>query len=1103
MAAHRRMLFLSLVSVVLITATAAMAAQISAQTRSSYQRISFTFNAEPQMQISGGGTALVLSFNQPLEQPPSAISNKLRGYAKSVTLSNDGKQLSIALTKPFRTRQFRSGTTVGLDLIGAPDEAALAQTQTAVPEAPSAATPNEKPLPPKTEKRLPKNEPRATAAKPPATKSKPPEKPKAEPAPVDAILSTKAATPEKPEEVLTTKAAPAPKAEPKPESKPEPVLAAEPKPEPAPTAEPATPAPVAKATPPVEAKTSPEAAPEKKDIPFIVTGKTTGNGTVIDFPWQGRTAAALFERARDIWLVFDHPADANVALLRTILPKGVVDVTQFALPGATVLRLTTDGSLHARATQSKGEFNWKITLGTSAQPPTLDTPVTGDSTNGEAKLVIAAFDAADPIRFYDPRIGDLLLAIPTFESGRGISNLKSYPELSVLASGQGITLTSNRDDLTTSRNRNGITVSAPGGLAISGNLSTLTPTAVPVPGTSALSDVMIPYDQWYVAPELFVDTRAARLRAVANASAATKPDALLQMVSLYLGQGLGAEAAGYLALLRERYPDYYTARKLALLDGAASFMQGHLDAAQKAISAPELSDVTEAQLWREAVGLSAPEASEIQKLQNTVTQGGAPAAPPAPAPAPAADDDQDAGDKPSATPSAASARPPFRFLKWNKPYIHFYPPRIRQRLAITAADAYLENGQDDKALAAYETLNRDGILTPIKHYAEITIAEIAASRNQTKQALEAFDTLSDQSDDPYISTRARFDGAMLSHKLGLLSDDDTAEILERLLLGWRGDALERKILDSLVMLYRDAKRYDAMLRSWRKIIEDFPGDPQILKISGDMSQLFQELFLGDALDEQPPLKALALFYEFRDLTPVGDTGDQIIQKLADRLAAVDLLDRATQLLENQVKFRLSGEERSRVGARLALLYLLNQQPQEALNVLQITNFGTNAGELQTNRQQLTAEALSKLGKNTEALSLIFNDSTHKGTLLRLDLLWGLQDWPNVINRAEDILAARANLTATLTTEETDVLLKLALAYAFEGDSNQLKFLREFYGPLVPDSAYREIFNFITSDTAPLDAADLALLTKQISNTESFMTDFKAKIAAGKLSDTVK
>ena len=50
----------------------------------------------------------------------------------------------------------------------------------------------------------------------------------------------------------------------------------------------------------------------------------------------------------------------------------------------------------------------------------------------------------------------------------------------------------------------------------------------------------------------------------------------------------------------------------------------------------------------------------------------------------------------------------------------------------------------------------------------------------------------------------------------------------------------------------------------------------------------------------------------------------MIRKLSDRLVAVDLLDRASQLLEHQVKFRLKGPERAKVGASLAFINLTNR-----------------------------------------------------------------------------------------------------------------------------------------------------------------------------------
>ena len=46
---------------------------------------------------------------------------------------------------------------------------------------------------------------------------------------------------------------------------------------------------------------------------------------------------------------------------------------------------------------------------------------------------------------------------------------------------------------------------------------------------------------------------------------------------------------------------------------------------------------------------------------------------------------------------------------------------------------------------------------------------------------------------------------------------------------------------------------------------------------------------------RPPVSAvdaLSLYYDFRDLTPIGRKGDEMIRTLADRLVALDLLDQA-------------------------------------------------------------------------------------------------------------------------------------------------------------------------------------------------------------------
>ena len=83
-------------------------------------------------------------------------------------------------------------------------------------------------------------------------------------------------------------------------------------------------------------------------------------------------------------------------------------------------------------------------------------------------------------------------------------------------------------------------------------------------------------------------------------------------------------------------------------------------------------------------------------------------------------------------------------------------------------------------------------------------------------------------------------------------------------------------------------------------------------------------------DEVSPVNALALYFDFRELTPVGDEGDTMIRQLADRLVEVDLLGRAAQLIQHQVTFRLKGDEKARVGTKLAAIYILDRQYDKAM-----------------------------------------------------------------------------------------------------------------------------------------------------------------------------
>src|SRR4029077_3057750 len=99
---------------------------------------------------------------------------------------------------------------------------------------------------------------------------------------------------------------------------------------------------------------------------------------------------------------------------------------------------------------------------------------------------------------------------------------------------------------------------------------------------------------------------------------------------------------------------------------------------------------------------------------------------------------------------------------------------------------------------------------------------------------------------------------------------------------------------------------------------------------------FDALFLGGKGDSMPAIEALSLFYDFRELTPIGRRGDEMIRRLSDRLVSVDLLDQAAELLQHQVDHRLQGAARAQVATRLATVYLMNRKPERALAALRAT-----------------------------------------------------------------------------------------------------------------------------------------------------------------------
>src|ERR1700728_130641 len=217
----------------------------------------------------------------------------------------------------------------------------------------------------------------------------------------------------------------------------------------------------------------------------------------------------------------------------------------------------------------------------------------------------------------------------------------------------------------------------------------------------------------------------------------------------------------------------------------------------------------------------------------------------------------------------------------------------------------------------------------------VLIGRVSEGMCHSEDALAAYRTAAESWDRP-AAAQGRLRETALRYALGDLKRDDAITELESLTTVWRGDETEIEALQILARLYTEEGRYRDSFYVMRSAMAAHPNSDFTRRIQEEAAATFNTLFLTAKGDTLPAIDALALFYDFRDLVPIGRRGDEMIRRLADRLLAVDLLDQAAELLQYQVDDRLQGAARAQVAARLATVYLTNRKPDRAIAALRTT-----------------------------------------------------------------------------------------------------------------------------------------------------------------------
>ena len=370
---------------------------------------------------------------------------------------------------------------------------------------------------------------------------------------------------------------------------------------------------------------------------------------------------------------------------------------------------------------------------------------------------------------------------------------------------------------------------------------------------------------------------------------------------------------------------------------------------------------------------------------------------------------------------------------------------------------------------------------------------LAEALGHDKDALDEYRKAID-SPDRAAAAEAKLSEIALLQRRDEISQADLLKELETLSVSWRGDGIEVKTLQLLEHIYAETGRYGEAFAAARTATRLQPNSEASRALQDEVSALFAQLFLSPKGDDLPPVDALGMFYEYRELTPIGRRGDEMIRRLADRLVAVDLLDQASELLQYQVDKRLEGAARAQVAARLAMVYLTGRKPDRAIAALRSTRIADLSGELRQQRLLLEARAQSDVGRHDLALDIISNIPGREAIRLRSDIYWAARRWREASEQIELYYADRWRDFKPLDAAEKSDVIRAVVGYALAEDAIGLARFREKYAPLMIGEADRLAFD-TASKPATSNSAEFAQIAKMAASVDTldgFIREMKTR-----------
>ena len=739
-----------------------------------------------------------------------------------------------------------------------------------------------------------------------------------------------------------------------------------------------------------------------------MTAEMANGHVLLRFPWKGPLGAAVFRRGGAIWVVFDSAARMDVSAA----PHGFRQVGGVrAVQGADYSAVRIDAPPDIDATAIAEGGTWTVVLASGGGPGADQVKIGRDATSTAAGLSVTMAGSTKVAWVDDPVVGDKIGVVTALAPAKGVPSRREFVDLALLQSAQGLAVEPAREDIAIATDGDIVNIGRPNGLSLS-------PKAVlvqaPQAGQSAEQLAapqpaslpgLVEYNEWSkLGSDGFLGRYDALQRAAAAevtggqvAGQAPETKARMALARFLIGSQLSYEAIGVLDMTGKADQSLLGDPEFRALRGAAKAMAGRYKEAQADLSTPAIADDPASSLWRGYVA---------QKLGENAD---------------------------ARTAFAAGASALFQF-----------DPLWRARFARADAEAALALGQLPVAEVAVDDALRSQGLDPDEELAtRLVQARLFEAQGQKARALRVYQAISAARMD-YLAAPAQLHATQIKFDLGQVTPIQAANSLDGLRYRWRGDATELDTIRELGQIYISLGRYREALEALRSAGQRLPDLPQAVQLQDDLRSAFRTLFLDGQADGLQPIQALALFYDFKELTPVGADGDQMVRRLARRLVDVDLLSQAADLLKYQAEHRLDGVPRAEVATDLATIQLMNRQPEAALDALNSSRSTLLPSALTAQRRLVEARAWLGLGQYDHAIEILEADRSGDADGIRAEVDWKKHDWAGASALFERRLGDRWKNPAPLNPDEESTLLRAGVALSLAGDETGLTRLRGHY-----------------------------------------------------------